>query len=301
MNRPRDRKSSTGHSRSGGTGNNRRQRSDRRKHRGAPSRPVRVVGIVGGIGSGKSQIAQKLSALGATVIDADSVGHALLDQGPVQELLVRRFGQDILGPSDEEGGRLIDRRALGTIVFSDESARKVLEEAMHPRMRTTFERVISRLARQVFPKPGALRIPPPVVVLDAAVLYEAGWDDLCDLIVFVDAPRKDRIRRVKTQRNWDPDEMDRRETSQWPLDLKRNQADVILKNGDNIEPEAVDKEVANIWARLNPEKAQIKPKKKVDYSQLIEDEIEVLSPDRPKPNKKPGNRPTRQPRNKPKT
>lgn len=295
MNRPRGRKSSSDNARSGGSGHQRNQRKERRKNRGAPSRPVRVVGVVGGVGSGKSEVSKKLAALGATVIDADSVGHAMLDQGPVQEMLIRRFGTDILGPADEEGTRKIDRQALGTIVFIDEESRKALEEAMHPRMRTTFERVISRLARQVFPKPGALRLPPPVVVLDAAVLYEAGWDDLCDLIIFVDAPRKDRIRRLKTQRNWDPDEMDRREAAQWPLDLKRNQADIVLKNGDATEPAALDKEISSIWARLNPEKAPVKAKK-VDYSQMIEDEIESLSPERPAPRKNPGNRNGRPPR-----
>jgi dephospho-CoA kinase len=169
------------------------------------------------MGSGKSRVAQLLAKRGATVIDADSVGHALLDQGPVQETLVRKFGTDILGPDLGDGTRQIDRRALGAIVFANEDARKALEESLHPRMRTTFERVISRLSRQVSPKPGALRLPPPIVVLDAAVLYEAGWNDLCDMVVFVDAPRKDRIKRVKLQRDWTPDEMDRREVAQWAL------------------------------------------------------------------------------------
>ena len=249
----------------------------RRKRDRTESRTVSVLGLVGGIGSGKSTLARKLAELGATVIDADAVGHALLNQGPVQEILVRHFGPEILGEPDEGGTRLIDRRTLGTIVFSDEAARKVLDETMHPRMRTTFERVISRVARQVYPKPGALRLPPPVIVLDAAILYEAGWDELCNLVVFVDAPRKDRLKRVKEQRNWLPDEFDRREAAQWPVELKRTQADAVVKNPDGVDPAALDAELNKIWARVDPNR-RIQPKSKNDYSQLIEDEIDGMAP-----------------------
>ena len=249
----------------------------RRKSRNTETRSVSVIGLIGGIGSGKSTVARKLAELGATVIDADAVGHALLNQGPVQEVLVRRFGPDILAPPDEGGSRLIDRRVLGTIVFSDESARKVLEEAMHPRMRTTFERVISRVSRQVFPKPGALKLPPPVIILDAAVLFEAGWDDLCDHVIFVDAARKDRMRRLKEHRNWAPDELDRREAAQWPVDLKRNQADFVIKNPDGVDPAALDAEIAKVWQRINPT-TKTKPSPKTDFSHLIEDEIDGMAP-----------------------
>ena len=193
MKRLRDTNYGTGNPAGEGLGGRRREkRTDRRRSRKAPTRPIRVLGIVGGMGSGKSRIAKMLAVRGATVIDADAVGHALLDQGPVQEALVRKFGTDILGPDLGDGTRQIDRRALGAIVFSNEAARKALEESLHPRMRTTFERVISRLSRQVSPKPGSLRLPAPIVVLDAALLYEAGWNDLCDMVVFVD-PRKSKI------------------------------------------------------------------------------------------------------------
>ena len=157
MKRLRDTNYGTGSPSGEGHGGRRlEKRTDRRRNRKAPTRPIRVLGIVGGMGSGKSRVAQLLAKRGATVIDADSVGHALLDQGPVQETLVRKFGTDILGPDLGEGTRQIDRRALGAIVFANDDARKALEESLHPRMRTTFERVISRLSRQVSPKPGAL-------------------------------------------------------------------------------------------------------------------------------------------------
>jgi dephospho-CoA kinase len=296
MKRLRGSQQSSGKSRGDGRPDQSGKRVQRRSRRVAPTRPIRVVGIVGGIGSGKSHIAKKLADRGATVIDADAVGHALLDQGPVQDTLVRKFGSDILGPPDEDGVRRVDRSTLGAIVFKDEALRKVLEEALHPRMRATFERVISRLSRQLSPKPGALRLPAPVVVLDAAVLYEAGWNELCDLVVFVDAPKKDRIKRVVAVRAWSQEELDRREAAQWPLELKKNQADVVLKNPDTDKEASLDKEIDRLWARIlpGPKKPVVpaKPKAEADFSHLIEDEIDVIATERPQRRRKPAGRPS---------
>ena len=67
-------------------------------------------------------------------------------------------------------------------------------------------------------------------MLDAAVLLEAGWDDLCDRIVFVDAPRAERLRRVKAARGWSEETVEARERSQWPAEQKRRRADWIVTN-----------------------------------------------------------------------
>ena len=68
------------------------------------------------------------------------------------------------------------------------------------------------------------------VVLDAAVLYEAGWDDLCDLVVFVDSPRPVRLGRAKNQRGWLEAVFDVRERAQWSCEEKRRLADFIIRN-----------------------------------------------------------------------
>ena len=62
----------------------------------------------------------------------------------------------------------------------------------------------------------------PAIVLDAAVLLEAGWDDLCDRVVFVEAPRAERLRRVSASRGWSAEALTARERSQWPAEAKRN-------------------------------------------------------------------------------
>ena len=126
------------------------------------------------------------------MIDADAVGHELLKDPAVRRQIVERFGPGVLGEASRETelAPAIDRKALGAIVFADPAARRDLEAILHPRMRAWFRR--GHRARALGPVDGNGRL----VVLDAAILLEAGWDDLCDLIVFVDAPREERMRRV---------------------------------------------------------------------------------------------------------
>ena len=87
-------------------------------------------------------------------------------------------------------------------MFADPSARKALEAILHPRMRDTFLKAIRRTIRR-----GQFR----AVVLDAAVLYEAGWDELCDRVLFIDAPRELRAERLAAQRGWDAETVAARE------------------------------------------------------------------------------------------
>src|SRR5262249_41442195 len=134
--------------------------------------PIPVLGLIGGIGAGKTRVAAMLAEHGAFVIDADAVGHALLDQRPVRDQVVARFGKEILRrtPDTESGvessaeaetSATIDRRALGAIVFAAPTALRQLEAILHPKMRRTFERAIARTIRR-----GRAR----AVVLDAAIL-----------------------------------------------------------------------------------------------------------------------------------
>jgi dephospho-CoA kinase len=209
-----------------------------------------VIGLIGGIGSGKSRVAGLLAEQGAFVVDADTVGHALLDQRPVRDLVVGRFGKQILAspPAEKDGSDdepapmpapAIDRRVLGKIVFNDRGALRQLESILHPRMRRTFERAIARTIRQ-----GRAR----GVVLDAAILLEAGWDTLCDRVVFVEAPRDQRVARLAEARGWTDEMLTARESAQWPLDRKRAQADAVVVN--DAGPDALEEEVRRIGALL---------------------------------------------------
>jgi len=188
---------------------------------------IPVLGLIGGIGAGKSLVAAALAERGALVLDADSIGHTLLDQRPAREQVLKRFGKSILeAPAAPNSPPRIDRGALGVLVFAQPQALRNLEAILHPRMRRTFERAIARAVRK-----GQAN----AVVLDAAVLLEAGWNDLCDTVVFVDAPREQRLARLSAQRGWSDDALAARERMQWPLDEKRRQAGHVLANTGDVE------------------------------------------------------------------
>jgi dephospho-CoA kinase len=187
-----------------------------------------VIGLIGAIGAGKSRVAALLAESGAFVIDADAVGHALLDQRPVREQVLARFGAAILDRSSAPGEPArIDRRALGAIVFAKPDALRQLEAILHPRMRRTFERAIARTIRR-----GQAR----AVVLDAAILLEAGWHTLCDRIVLVAAPREQRLARLAEARGWSEQTLAQREAAQWPLERKQALADAVVENDSGALP-----------------------------------------------------------------
>lgn len=204
--------------------------------RSAPRRSVAtpVVGLTGEIGGGKSAVAALLADRGAVVIDADVAGHQALERPEVRRRLVARFGSTILAEEDDSR---IDRRALGRIVFADPAALRDLEAVVHPVMVDRFRREIQE-AR-------ARDDAPPLVAIDAAILLEAGWNALCDLVVFVDAPRTARSERVG-RRGWSDAELQAREAAQWSRDLKMEHADYALPNAGDLDDlaAAVDQFIA---------------------------------------------------------
>jgi dephospho-CoA kinase len=183
---------------------------------------IPVIGLIGGIGAGKSQVASLLRERGAVVIDADAVGHEILNLPEVRRRVIRRFGPEIAG---DDGNGPIDRRALGSRVFADPAALADLETILHPRMRAQFEAIIGREARAG----GA-----SAIVLDAAILLEAGWDDLCDLVVYVDAAFPVRLGRVSQARGWTAETLLSREAAQRSRDEKIRRADIVLTNDQSL-------------------------------------------------------------------
>lgn len=192
---------------------------------------IPVIGIVGGIGSGKSAVARAAASLDPSlrVFDADRVGHEILLRNDIIDRLIATFGHEIASPA---GG--IDRHALAAKVFGASSqavnARQALESIVHPAIQREREESIERWKAE----PGVSGI-----LMDAALLLEAGWADRCDAIVFVDAPEAIRRERVAA-RGWSSDELARREASQWPLQKKRAAADFVLENGRTLDIAASD-------------------------------------------------------------
>ena len=150
----------------------------------APKKPV--IGLIGGIGSGKSRVSELLARRGARVVSGDQAGHEALRQPEVKARVVERWGPDVL---DAAGA--IDRRRLAQRVFGDPAELRALEALVWPYIgRRLREQIASARA-----DPGGR-----FILLDAAVLLEAGWNDVCDRIVYVHAPRAVRLRRLAEQR-----------------------------------------------------------------------------------------------------
>ena len=158
----------------------------------AAARRIPVIGVVGGIGSGKSSVARAVAALANVhVVDADHLGHdVLLDEG-VKVALRRQFGDGIF---DAAGA--VNRSSLARCVFGDgeshRTARHALEQIVHPEI---ARRIATEIAR-------AEAAGHEAVLLDAAVLLEAGWRRLCDAVIFIDAPEDLRLKRVQQRSGW---------------------------------------------------------------------------------------------------
>ena len=242
-----------------------------------------MLGVIGGIGSGKSSVARRLQSLRPiAVIDADQCGHQVLNLPNVQERILKRFGPTVFETPSEprpapvlsgtaiaagkneptthvspaasavpltnlEPNLQISRAALGRVVFGSdvaaEAARRDLEAIVHPEIRSLLERTIRELRRQANVE---------AIVLDAAVLLEAGWNDLCDVVVFIDTPQADRIARVQAERGWSAAELAKREASQWPLPRKRAAADAVLDNSNDVDHAArqLEQVIANLKSQI---------------------------------------------------
>lgn len=139
------------------------------------------VGLTGGLAAGKSEVAARLKALGAEVIDTDRIARDLTGPGGAAlPAIVRAFGSDCLAP---DGG--LDRAAMRTRVFADSDARRRLEAILHPLI---LDRVRARLALS----------PAPYVVLVVPLLAET-WQDyraVVDRVLVVDCDEALQMRRV---------------------------------------------------------------------------------------------------------
>ena len=179
-----------------------------------------VIGLTGSIGTGKSESARQLEMLGASIISADQVGHeAYTPNTEAWEQVVAAFGDDIL-----QGDKEIDRRKLGAIVFSDSSQLDKLNAIMHPRM-----------ARMVSDKIEVLRGQGvKVVVVEAALLFEAGWDTLVEEVWVTDTSEDIVVGRLKERNGLSEEEAKKRINSQMDRAERIERSDFVIDNSSDM-------------------------------------------------------------------
>lgn len=188
------------------------------KHSDKTRKPI--IGLMGGPGSGKSTVAGLFAELGCAVIDADRLGHEALLRGDVMRRVRQAWGD---APFD--GGGVINRSALGRIVFAEPAALRELEDIVHPHVHDGRHRL--RALHQADASIVA-------IVEDCPLLLESKLDEQCDVLVFVDTPDDIRLRRVQESRGWDGAELKKRDQRQLPLDTKRDSADYVIRNDQDL-------------------------------------------------------------------
>lgn len=195
------------------------------------TRREHVIGLTGNIATGKSTVLEMLGELGAETMDADEIVHEMMGPGSsLAPALSEAFGKDVV---NEDGS--INRPALGRIVFANPERFDELEHLIHP---VVVEKMVAAIHA-----PG-----PPVLVLDAIKLFEAGIADYCDVIWVVDADRETRIARVVARNKLDRAEAERRVDAQPAQEEKLARADVVIDNGGTLEE--TRRQVEAAWAAL---------------------------------------------------
>ena len=193
-----------------------------------------VIGLTGGIGTGKSDVTRMLEGLGAVVINADQVGHQAYKPDSESWIeVVKAFGEDILQPNRE-----IDRQKLGAIVFGDPDQLTKLNQIMHPRMARIVSERIESLRGQ-----GA-----KVVVVEAALLFEAGWDSLVDEVWATDSPVETVIERLQARNGMSAEEVLKRIDSQMDRSERLRRSQVIVDNGGDVAN--LESTVEKLWRTM---------------------------------------------------
>jgi dephospho-CoA kinase len=183
---------------------------------------LRSFGLTGGIASGKSTVARFLEALGAKVIDADGVGHELLQPShPVFNQVLSHFGQEILKPGGE-----IDRDRLGSVVFADPQKLSELTSIMHPSLIARVEEIAEGLCS---------RHPQAVILVDAALIFEAGVADRFAKILVAWCRPEQQIERLMAKTGLSRQDALRRMASQIPVEEKRRRADYVIDCSGSLE------------------------------------------------------------------
>ena len=193
-----------------------------------------LVGLTGGIGSGKSTVARLLEKRGAVVFDADLLAREAVEPGtPGHAAVIERFGADVLAPGGE-----LDREALASIVFADPSARRDLEEIVHPEVRRLFAESSE-----------AYRDTDRVVVFSAPLLVETGMHTAFEILVVVSATVATQIERLMRQRGMSESSIRARIVAQAPLEDKAAVADFLVDNEGTLDE--LESQVDRVWNDLS--------------------------------------------------
>jgi dephospho-CoA kinase len=179
------------------------------------------VGVTGGIGSGKSLVCSLFARLGVPVLSADQIAKELMVQdGELKMAIAKLLGASAYGPDGS-----LNREYIASKIFSTKSLQKKINSLVHPRVEERLDREIAQLERQ------GRRM----AIVEAALIYEAGYDKSLDIVVVVDAEEGERVRRVAYRDSVPEEEVQKRVQSQWSASRKVQKADYVIRNDGSFE------------------------------------------------------------------
>ena len=200
-----------------------------------PQQSPRVIGLTGGIASGKTTVSARLQELGAYILDADRVGHQVIaPSGPAYPRVIEAFGRDIVAADGT-----IDRKKLGAKVFADPANLKRLNAISHPLMAARMAEEIASVRNQADGKR------PPLIVLDAAILLEAGWDRLCDAVWTVEVSPDIALARLIARNGLSEQQARARLDAQMTNGQRAERAQRIIRNSGTIQD--LNAAVTRLW------------------------------------------------------
>lgn len=177
-----------------------------------------IVGLTGGIAMGKTTISQFLKSKAIPVVDADQIAHEILTVNEVKVKLMDTFGESILDKNQN-----IDRRKLGPIVFNDQRQLEKLNIIVQPYIRTEIVRQLDTFSAS------------KVVVLDAPVLFEQGYEKMVDYLMVIKTSAQIQVERLMQRDSLNEIDAQKRIQAQMPIEEKVKKADIVIDTSGTIE------------------------------------------------------------------
>jgi dephospho-CoA kinase len=175
---------------------------------------TKIIGLTGGIGSGKSTIANHFKSFGIPVYIADEASRNLIEKPEILEQVQSQFGDNVFD------GKTLNRQKLARVVFSNPEKLQQLNAIIHPAVKTDFDNWLAEHADA------------PIIIKEAAILFESGSYKDCDAVITVSVPEEIRIERVMTRDNVTKDEVIRRISNQWTESQRIAKSDYVIDNLD---------------------------------------------------------------------
>jgi dephospho-CoA kinase len=178
------------------------------------------IGVTGGIGSGKSLVCSMFAKKGIPIIPADEIAKQVMkdDRGLRLQLI------SLLGPATYRSDGSLDRAFVASKIFSDTSIQKKVNHLVHPRVESEIEKQFSALEQSNT----------PIGIVEAALIYESGFNKSLDAVIVVVAPETDRIKRVVARDKSSIEQVKSRIAAQMAADQKASKADYIIHNSGSI-------------------------------------------------------------------